>query len=286
VTLPALQALRERWPDGYIELLAYPHIANLAVSAGLANRVTSLHGAQAARFFSLRPEFPPEQQAFIRSFDLVLSYLHDPDGVVRANLAKAGARDILYGSPLVETEHAVDHLVKPLERLALYAQGATPRLCLGAADAARGPALLAARGAPPQPYLLHPGSGSPKKNWPARHFIELARLLDARAQCPLFLVGEADQEVADFLRRKAPDIPLLSGLDLPEVAGVLCAASAYVGNDSGISHLAAALGRPALVLFGPSNPDLWSPRGARVLRAPDGDLSRLSVYDVVGALPA
>jgi heptosyltransferase-3 len=68
---------------------------------------------------------------------------------------------------------------------------------------------------------------------------------------------------------------------------VCCAPpSAYVGNDSGISHLAAALGRPALVLFGPSNPDLWSPRGARVLRAPDGDLSRLSVYDVVGALPA
>jgi len=179
----------------------------------------------------------------------------------------------------------VDHFLKPLEHFAIYARGAAPCLKLGDDERSRGAALLAARGAHTAPYVLHPGSGSPRKNWPVLRFIELARLLDARAQCPLFLVGEADHEVADVLRRKAPDIPLLADLDLLDVARVLSAATAYVGNDSGITHLAAALGRPTLALFGPSNPDLWSPRGARLLRAPDGDLGRLSVFDVVGALP-
>lgn len=284
VTLPALQALRDRWPGAHIELLAYPYVAGLAVAGGLASHVTSLHGAQVARFFSLRPEFPADQVDFVRSFDIVLTYLHDPDGVVRDNLKKAGARDVLYGSPLVEHGHAVDHFVKPLESLAIYAAGSVPTLRLPETDRARGEAELASRGLARAPVVLHPGSGGPKKNWPAGHFIELARRLAARGRAPVFLLGEADHEIADALQRNAPDIPRLAGLDLMDVARVLTCAGAYVGNDSGISHLAAALGVPSLVLFGPSDPDRWSPRGARILRAPGGDLHLLPVHDVEAAL--
>ena len=267
VTLPALAALRERWPDAEIELVGYPSFARLAQQAGLVNRATSLHGAHIARFFGLHPDFPPDQCDWIRSFDFILTYLHDPEGTVVNNLYRAGARAVLYGSPLVQTRHAVDQMVHPLESLAIYAAGSTPRLPRPAP--AEGP-----------PYaVLHPGSGSPRKNWPLDHFLALARRLNAECGLtPVFLTGEADEAVAAGLASQLPPVRHQHGLDLAQAARLLAGATRYVGNDSGITHLAAALGTPTLALFGPSNPDLWAPRGThvRTLRAPAGDLARLT----------
>ena len=272
VTLPVLAALRERWPDGYLELVGYPHVAELAKAGRLVDRVTSLHGAHIARLYSLRPDFPEDLVHWIRSFDFVLSYLHDPDGVVADNLKRAGARTVLYGSPLVEQDHAIDHLLKPLESLAIYARGAIPRLMLDDATGNR---------ASPSPYVvLHPGSGSPKKNAPLELFLELAqRMEQERGWTPMFLTGEADDAVAAQLERKAPHIQHQRGLPLLEAARLLSQASQYAGNDSGITHLAAALGVPTLALFGPSDPALWGPRGnhVRILRAPGGDWSQLVI---------
>lgn len=132
VTLPALTVLRQRWPDAYIELTGYPHVAGLALDGGLVDRVESLDRARIANFFSLLPNFTRDQVDHIRSFDLVISYLHDPDGSVRKNLEWAGAGQVIYGSPIVEPGcHAVDHLLKPLQTLAIYGAGSSPVLCLG-----------------------------------------------------------------------------------------------------------------------------------------------------------
>ena len=274
VTLPALVALRERWPDGFIEVVGYPHVAELARQGGLADRVTSLHGAGIARFFSLRPEFPDDQVEWIRSFDFILSYLHDPDGVVVDNLKRAGARTVLHGSPLVTDDHAVDHLLKPLESLAIYARGRAPRLVLPPAPAPR---------ALPVPYaVMHPGSGSAKKNAPLPWFLELAhRMEQERAVTPVFLTGEADADVAAQLSACAPHRTHLRDLSLLEAARVLAGAVTYVGNDSGITHLAAALGAPTLAVFGPTDPEQWGPRGeqVRIVRAPAGDWSQLGPAD-------
>jgi len=271
VTLPALAALRERWPDGFIEVVGYPHVAELARQGGLADRVISLHGAGIARFFSLRPEFPDAQVEWIRSFDFILSYLHDPDGVVVDNLKRAGAHTVLQGSPLVTDGHAVDHLLKPLESLAIYARGRAPRLVLPPAPSPR---------ALPAPYaVLHPGSGSLKKNAPLEWFLDLAlRLERERAVSPVFLTGEADAEVAAQLSACAPHRTHLRDVSLMEAAHVLAGAVAYAGNDSGITHLAAALGVPTLAVFGPSDPEQWGPRGeqVRIVRAPQGDWSQLA----------
>lgn len=289
VTLPALRALRERWPAAHVELLAYPHIAELAVLGGLVDRVRSLHGAHVARFFSLRPQLPPEQVDYVRSFDLIVNYLHDPDFTVRDNLTAAGALQVLSGSPLVEQGHAVDQFLRPLESLAIYAAGAAPALALPQADRDLGRALLAERAGSPPVVVLHPGSGSARKNWPAGCYLALARqLAREHGWRPLFLLGEADEEPARALRDHAPDIPRAGNLGIPDVARLLSAAQAYVGNDSGITHLAAAVGAPTLALFGPTDPAQWGPRGdhVQVLRAERGELDALSVDDVARAFGA
>jgi heptosyltransferase-2 len=143
--------------------------------------------------------------------------------------------------------------------------------------------------APARPWLdrlgrrflaIHPGSGAPRKNWPADRFaLLIERVTGAR---PFLLVeGPADADAATFARAipgavHARDLP-------PRVLGaVLAHAGLYVGNDSGVSHLAAAWGAPVLALFGPTDPALWAPVGPRVnvLRAKDEKMESLELQDV------
>jgi ADP-heptose:LPS heptosyltransferase len=128
---------------------------------------------------------------------------------------------------------------------------------------------------------IHPGSGAARKNWPAERFASLAERLTAGR--PFLLVeGPADAEAAAALARvraavRARDLP-------PRVLGaVLAHAGLYVGNDSAVSHLAAAWGAPVLALFGPTDPAQWAPVGPRVtvLRAKDEKMENLELQDVV-----
>ena len=130
--------------------------------------------------------------------------------------------------------------------------------------------------------MLHPGSGSAKKNAPLPWFLELAHRMEReRAVTPVFLTGEADADVAAQLSACAPHRTHLRDLSLLEAARVLAGAVTYVGNDSGITHLAAALGVPTLAVFGPTDPEQWGPRGekVRIVRAPAGDWSQLGPAD-------
>lgn len=287
VTLPALRKLREQWPQAHIELVGYPHVAVLAHAAGLVDRVESLDKAGIARFFAAHPTFTAAQREYISSFHFVVTYLHDLDGVVRENLVAAGAQQVLYGSPLITDGHAVDVLLKPLEALALYPEGTEqPRLTLGTERLAWGRDWLAARGLGGRKILaVHPGSGSPHKNWPVENFIAVVRQLP-RDVTPLLVLGEADAELDAPLARALPDAPRLAGCTLLEVAAILANCAAYLGNDSGITHLAAALGLPVIALFGPSNLEHWAPRGpqVRLLQAPDGKTAELSVAEVAAAV--
>ncbi len=289
VTLPVLHALRARWPDAHIELIGYPHIVRLAAAAGLVAKIHALDTARIARFFGQRPQIDDDTIAFLSSFDIVLSFLHDPDGYVGSNLRLHGVKQLLYRSPVAPAGHIVDHLLKPLETLALYEAGAAPALPLGTAEKAAGRAWLDAAGAGPSPLAIHAGSGSPKKNWPLDRFLAVARHAASQGRPILFILGEADHAIAGSVRAAAAELaaPVADSLDLVALAGVLASCGAYLGNDSGITHIAAALGIPVVTLFGPTDPALWTPRGAhvRLVRAPDGAIDAIPVADVLAALP-
>ncbi|MBZ5622830.1 MAG: glycosyltransferase family 9 protein [Acidobacteriia bacterium] len=101
--------------------------------------------------------------------------------------------------------------------------------------------------------VFHPFSGSPKKNWPLAKFQELARQLE-RTMPVRWCAGPEDPPLPGSVRIH----------DLYDLARWLARARLYIGNDSGITHLAAAVGTPVLALFGPTNPEVWAPRGPHV----------------------
>ncbi len=284
LTLPALAAIRRTWPEARMELAGYPHIAQLAVAGQLADRVLSLDNVEFARLFSRDARFADEQVRYFRSFDLIISYLHDPDTIVQKNLKAAGACRVLCASPQVQDRHAIDTLLAPLEELGINQAGAFSRLALKEQHLRNGRQRAKKFGK--RIIAIHPGSGSPKKNWPFERFVTLAEKLAAETEFkPVFTVGEADSAVAGELTRIRCPAPVLPQCSLVELAEFLSACAGYVSNDSGITHLAAALGIPVVALFGPSDPARWAPRGpnARVLHDAGG-LAGISAGTVLETL--
>jgi ADP-heptose:LPS heptosyltransferase len=113
--------------------------------------------------------------------------------------------------------------------------------------------------------LLHPGAGSQKKMWPIKNFLQVDGLLKSDGYRPEYIIGPADRFLRDELRM---DGVRQSVVHTPENIAVLAAlmktAGGYIGNDSGVSHLAAYFGLPTVAIFGPSDPEMWRPLGPRV----------------------
>jgi heptosyltransferase-3 len=120
--------------------------------------------------------------------------------------------------------------------------------------------------------LIHPFSGSAKKNWSLDNFLLLGRWLETTGRAVQFIIAPHQRLAGAKVIQ-----------DLNELAALQAGASLYIGNDTGITHLAAAAGANTLALFGPTNPNVWGPRGARVHILHSPDLDKLSVERVLDA---
>jgi ADP-heptose:LPS heptosyltransferase len=114
--------------------------------------------------------------------------------------------------------------------------------------------------------VLHPGSGSKKKVWPLERFLNLAHTLQGHLGSKILIVlgpaeGPEAQEAFEGVR--STEFILVKGLRLLQLASVMEGCWFFIGNDSGISHMAAALGLPTIVIFGPTDQSVWSPRGEK-----------------------
>ena len=265
VTLPVLELLRLTWPSARLELCAYPRVARLASASGLADASRSLDETWVARLFSGSLSAGDPVAAWLRSFELAMCFLHDPDGAVADNLRRIVRGSVVAISPIVTCGHAADHFLAPLAALVPATLPAVPRLRLPDVTLTRGRERASRLGG--RVVTLHPGSGSPRKNWPTARFVEVARRIRREGGAePVFVLGEADDAAREVLRREGPDFKAVEEPDLVEVAALLAAARCHVGNDSGLGHLAAAVGTPVVALFGPSDPAVWAPRGQAGVR--------------------
>ena len=286
LTLPALKLLRENFPNAHIEILGYKHIIALAENRFYANATRSIDYAPLSRFFARDAELPADLVEYFGGFDLIISYLFDPDEIFAANLRRCSAARLILGSPkFSEREHAAVQLAQPLSELGLHLNDAAAFLFPSEDD--RNSAIHFLQGMDSPVIAIHPGSGSEKKNWPLENWIEFGEHVQGnRGNNLLVIGGEADEKQTAQLRSRweGKAVRFATNLPLPHLAAVLENAI-FVGHDSGISHLAAAAGASCTLLFGPTDPAVWAPanENVRVLRAPHGDLAKLPLDMVLEA---
>ncbi len=150
------------------------------------------------------------------------------------------------------TEHATDFFARQVHA----PTGQVPRIAM--------PPMQ-----PRNSAVIHPFSGSPCKNWSLENFTGLAQ----RLPCP-----------ADWVRGPDEHLPGATHIEnLANLAAWMLGARLYIGNDSGITHLAAAAGCRTLAIFGPTNPDVWAPRGPNVTVLRSDPLRELNVGTVLAA---
>jgi len=285
LTLPAIRLVREKYPQAHIEILGYKHIAAVAENRFYAQAVRSIEYGPLARFFARDAELPAELCEYFQSFGLAISYLFDPDQIFERNVQRAGLRNFVSCSPKIEAHgHAARQLARPLGQLGLVWTGTATRLFPSPDDRQIAQTLLEA--APGRVIALHPGSGSEKKNWPLDQWLLLAKRFDRCNTASLLIVGgEADEEQVRAFRSAfvGRGIQFAENLPLPTLAAVLEKCALFVGHDSGISHLAAAVATKCVLLFGPTDPAVWAPLGenVRVVQAaPCESMSNLSTEEV------
>jgi heptosyltransferase-3 len=278
LTMPVLAAIREKYPSARIELLANPAIASLATHLGLADNIRDLGSLPFTPLFTENGTCSEPVAKWLSGFDLIVSYAHDPEGVFQANLRRHTDARLISG-PHRPSEQSTSHAaVQLLELLSCL----IPSFDVGSWT------LNVERSSSSSTIALHPGSGSREKNWPQAKWCDLLHhLVSTTDDNILLLGGEAERDRLPDLAQLIPQNRRQLALDLPltELADRLKQCRVFIGHDSGPTHLAAVLGLDCIVLWGPSNEQVWRPLGANVqiLRHAQ-NLSELPLKSVVEAL--
>jgi ADP-heptose:LPS heptosyltransferase len=243
VSIPAMESLRE----DHLEVWARTPNVTLA---RFAHRARSIEGTG---LDLLGVADPPERLIEeLRGFDDIVSWYGANRDEFRALVESLGL-PFRFFPALPSTEcgtHAVDFYCEQV----------------GAIPAAPHIAVSSCRRVAASPVVIHPFSGSPRKNWPLERFRELAARLEHVEWC----AGPED----DFACAVRID-------DLYKLGCWLAGARVYIGNDSGIAHLAAAVGTPVVALFGPTDPRVWAPPGSNVRVIARPTMAEISVDEVL-----
>lgn len=266
LTLPMLKRLKEYRKGAFLHLVGQTGIAAVAAGQGYFDSISELSDPLMAGLFRGHGPRSLELQNFLSQYELAVSFLNDSDGVLKRNLTEFIRKSIFVTTP-DGTKHAAEHFVSHLETLGLETELHPPRVVPSKRTSSAACRWLDANTVNmKRPVVaIHPGSGSRKKNWPPRHY---GAVIDSLHECrieALLIEGEADSETVPAVLKNCQKKPAVArDLPLTTLAGVLAFCHSFLGNDSGISHLAASIGVPVTVLFGPTSPQVWRPLGPQV----------------------
>jgi len=279
--LPSIFYLRKTMPDGEFTLVCREEYGGLFQDAGFVDRLVPAGGRRAAALFGGLSGADPETRRWAGGFTLAAAWMQKPpDPSLEEGLRSIGipeVRVIALPSLLAVTvgRFFFDATVSNIPSAGVNAPGfdECARLPVSERVVASARGLRSSIGGGRGLFaVVHPGSGGESKRWPLANFLEIVRRLADRGMPGVLVTGEAEEgpSFSGLLEKKG--LPLgwtwLSRPALSALAGLLAEASFYLGNDSGITHLAAACGTKVLALFREDLAPAWRPFGrVRVIAA-------------------
>jgi ADP-heptose:LPS heptosyltransferase len=263
----AIRAVRSRFPGHRLALIAAEQVGRLLLESAEVDRLFPLErGYLGILFGDGDNQTKREFFEWLSTCQNAIGWLRDEGGRIEATLRRIGVGSIVMRSPSIETIRAIHQASRFLEAIGGDAdrRPTVEPLHVPSFRKERGAVLLRELRTDDRSrcVAVHVGSGSRHK---CLDSLLMAQVIDGLSKDgnSVFLVsGEADWELTDAVRRQVRyQIPLLSGLDLPTVAGLLSQVSLFLGHDSGLTHLAASLTVPVVACFGPTDPKRWGPSG-------------------------
>ena len=291
VALPSIQLAKRRFPGSCLSLVCRTEYGRLLEEAGVVDVVIPVDDRRWLPLFDDRPDVPEDLRKWLEEFHFILGWFQGerPRPFERKvfALTGAGGRFIVYepqsGIPVSRYFfNRTSALVgRPDGRDTFDAYHRLPSLKEKNRDKGllRKPEPPTGRG---QFAIVHPGSGSPEKCWPLKNFLALIGLLDRKGIKGFLVTGEAEER----MERTILDSELPCGWlwlrrpPLVKLAELLEEAAVYVGNDSGVTHLAAACGTRGLAIFRNDFEAAWRPYG-RILILSAADVATITAEFVV-----
>jgi lipopolysaccharide heptosyltransferase III len=271
--IPALRALRERWPDGELHVLLPEEIAPIFNHLPWVNRVWPVPRRRGRARVS--QNWPVIRALRREHFDRSVDFAGNDRGAILTLLCGARERLGLYnpggflGRRFCYTRHVAPAPLDRHETLRLLhvlsAWGIHSTRSLET-EIHTDPTLdeMAQKLLPERQIICHLASSQPRKEWPLAHWASLCQLAASNGLPLIFSTGidSREQSLLDHFKRLAPMAPTLQPIsDLALYLAVLKRAQAFVSGDTGPLHFAAGVGVPTLALFGPTSPVRWAPVG-------------------------
>ena len=265
LTLPVFGALRQAFPNAHIEVVGDARRLRLARHSFYADAIMDAERLEIHRLFSRAALKPRKLVSYLSGFDLILSYAPAPSEVFLDNVQRCCPGDVIAWTPHPDdTIHATDHLLQPMLGFVDTTPSAEPRVYPDREGRQAANRFWQSTGLPDQGVLaIHAGSGGPHKLWPQEGWQHIVQWAAKDGVPGILIYGPAEQErgLGSLLNNLGPAWKPLGNAPLLELAAILEKCAAFAGHDSGVTHLAAAVGTPTLALFGPTDPRVWGPRG-------------------------
>jgi ADP-heptose:LPS heptosyltransferase len=267
LSLPAIHTIKCDAETDYIHLISRTDLREFLLANGLIDEASSNESGFFAPLF-VSDRLPETLMDFLRGYGSAFIFARSPDLFLLRRIAECIPRTfhIRTVPPAGEIVHVSD-----FQLAALLAAGLDKAVPMPVLDAA--PCF--APGSSRKIFVCHPGSGGRGKCWPLGKYLDLISALSGSCgHSACMLVGPAEGEevyraVVEGMGKRGISGEMVKDRPISYIASVLKSSAFYVGNDSGITHLASALGVPTIALFGPTDHRLWRPTGkeTRVVRS-------------------
>jgi heptosyltransferase-2 len=267
LTLPVFGVLRQAFPSAFLEVMGNPGRAVLAQHPAYADSITDLERWDFYRLFSQRTTLSERLATYLRACDVLLVYLSVPDETFARHVRQYCPGRVMLWSPHPPAGlHVTEHLLQPVTALLQQRCDPRPHVYLDATALAAAERFWHAARLPDTGVVaFHPGSGGHHKLWPLAGWQRVMAWAAQQGMPCLLISGPADQQrLAELLQNPTLRTwPCATQLPLLHVAALLSRCQVVLGHDSGMTHLAAAVGTTTLALFGPTEPLMWGPRSPR-----------------------
>jgi len=262
VTIPLLLNLRRIYPDSFIEVVGDRNYWSITYP-WLVNKITDKETAPVNDLYSFH-SLSSDSEEYYRRFDLIIGFVSNTDEI-KLKLLQCGTQNVVLKEPFSNSGHIIDYTNTALEEIDTEVDKIQyPKIEFETDEITNAVSRLAVLGDSDKHIAIHPRTYG-IKGLPIGIYIELANYIKSKSKAGIvWAIGPAEEEYLGQIEDIFGKISVLRLTDLKILAAVISQMDLYFGCDTGISHMSAATNVNSIILFGPTDPYVWGPRGENV----------------------